>query len=107
MGLSTDKTEKLDKIGFRKMVQRNLDLDGDDDLYWNTMYSELVEFKKKFGHSNVQKRDQNKKLGLFVSNQRARWQNKTLSQWKIDKLMEIEFDFQIFRGPRPTRKQHN
>ena len=39
---------------------------------WQVQYNELVEFKRKFGHCNVPRRE-NRRLGNWVTRQRQRY----------------------------------
>lgn len=66
------------------------------DTYWHRRYEELLDYKNKFGHSNVPKYDNEYlKLGKWVGEQR--YHKKRLSDERIRLLDELEFDWGIKR----------
>ena len=69
-----------------------------DDALWKQRLKELKAYKKKYGDCLVPKTyEQNAKLGIWVSNQRAeykKWLNgvySKITQERIDQLNEIDF----------------
>ncbi|WP_201714255.1 Helicase associated domain protein [Rossellomorea arthrocnemi] len=74
------------------------------EFRWEEMYEELMEYKKEHGDCNVRrnannKNAKNKELALWVSNQRKFYRQEKLSGERINKLIEIGFDFEInYRG---------
>ena len=61
---------------------------------WQTRYGELVEFRINYGHTNVpQNYAKNMKLGKWVSNQRSRYKNDTLTKEGINQLNKLKFEW--------------
>lgn len=62
------------------------------DNKWNEMFSLLCNYKEKYGHTNIPKRDsyKNKPLGLWCQKQRD---NTNISNERRNKLSEIGFLF--------------
>ena len=83
--LSSDRTERLDSIGFEWINPTAL------ELKWNHRLEELVEYKNSTGHTNVPRTSG--PLGEWVSNQRKR-QGK-LTPDRIEKLNLIGFQWSL------------
>ena len=86
------KSDMIRKISFKTTA----------DIKWNARYNELVEYHNKFGHSNVPNRYiPNKKLGVWVRNQRSQFKKSQLgkhtplnsSRIKALKKLGFEFDY--------------
>lgn len=72
---------------------------------WNEMFNELLEFKKILGHCSVSRADKDyAKLSNWVGAQRVFFKKGKLSPERINKLKEIEFDFQPPIG-QPRKKK--
>ena len=64
------------------------------DINWDARYSELLSYRKRFGHCNVpQYWNKNKSLGGWVIHQRA--YGEYLSPERYDKLKRIGFIFDL------------
>jgi hypothetical protein len=79
--LTSDRIKKLDGLGFVWDVR---------DAFWEKMFKELVEYKKKYGDCKVPDDwSENKKLGTWVGKQRQR--KNQLTPERIDRLNRIGF----------------
>ena len=75
----------------------NINFDWDPaETKWQNMFSQLKEFKKKYGHATP-KRD-NDLLGVWCQTQRKTRKEKKLSQKRIDLLDNINFDWDPFES---------
>ena len=85
--LSKDRIEKLNKIGFAWDLH---------EAYWMKRYKQVVEFKKRFGHTRVPWGwRENPKLGQWVS--RTRLNKKDLTREQIALLDKIDFNWKIIK----------
>jgi hypothetical protein len=81
--LDEDKMDKLSSVEFPWNLHES---------YWMRKYSELVAFKKEFGHTRVQWRwEHNPQLGQWVS--RTRLHKYSLTKQQIKLLDKIGFDW--------------
>jgi hypothetical protein len=68
---------------------------------WEVMYQDLCEYKNQTGHTRVPNLyHANKRLGRWVNNQRQHYQKRTLKQERIDRLLDLGFEFKLQRGGR-------
>lgn len=84
--LSNSKIERLEQIGFIfDVFEHN----------WNTLYLELEKYYKANGDSNVPKayKINGVNLGSWVGTQRKSYKNKKLSNERINKLLDLKFEF--------------
>ena len=79
---------------------RKISLKAADEIKWNARYDELKEYHNKFGHCNVPNRFiPNKKLGIWVRNQRSQFKKSQLgkhtplSSSRIVLLKKLGFEF--------------
>ncbi|MGK7397902.1 MAG: helicase associated domain-containing protein [Candidatus Cyclobacteriaceae bacterium M3_2C_046] len=85
--LSPDKINKLDRINFPWNLS---------EAYWMKRYEQLVEFKKRFGHTRVPWGwEENHKLGQWVS--RTRLNQSKLTDKQIKLLNKINFDWKVVK----------
>lgn len=84
--LEVQKIELLDEIGFDwSLVRRNV-------IPWKEMYTRLITFKQKHGHTKVPvKWEKDPKLGKWVS--RMRNERETMEPERVALLEAIEFDW--------------
>ena len=59
---------------------------------WNESFTELLAYKEKYGDTNVPQ-SWSTGLGSWVSDTRKDWKNGSLSEERINRLTEIEFDW--------------
>ena len=63
-----------------------------NDVVWLGNYKTLVDYKEKFGNTNVsQSNKEYKFLGKWVNDQRRNFKNDKLSEFRINKLNEVGF----------------
>jgi hypothetical protein len=84
--LSPEKTAQLDAIGFCRGLRNDR---------WETMYAELVVYKKDNGHCNVPHGNNPTPSGSWVAAQRQKRRNNKLSQERIAQLDALGFCWQI------------
>lgn len=90
--ITPEKIAKLNKLGFNWNPKCTP---------WEVRYEELKEFKKKYGHCNVQNPRKNKtQLGYWVHTQRSK--RHILPKYRKDKLNEIGFQWVLLE--RKKRK---
>jgi len=91
--LSDDRIAKLDAIGFVWKSTRGKNSDGlGIDTAWQAHFDELVRFKEKTGDCKVPTRwEENRGLGIWVSNQRQLKKLGKLSPEKEQMLNELGF----------------
>lgn len=85
--LPEERRKKLEAINFPWSAQ------ADTEALWETQILELRAFKAKHGHCNVPTCGADKKLGLWVSRQRAAKRRKALSLDKIATLADLGIDW--------------
>ena len=89
-----ERGRRLDEIGF---VWRLI-----DPLSWESMFENLVEFKRVYGHCNVpQHWKENKRLGKWVNTQRTTYKRGKMPAEKEKQLNEIGFAWRL----APTNKR--
>jgi hypothetical protein len=89
-----DGTVKLSKQSFKGSPKRNRsEVSIRREEFWQSMFEELVDYKKKHGHCNVLKSKKEGKLGIWVSNQRRSFRSHTLSADRVRQLNEIGFEW--------------
>ena len=79
------KIDKLNSVGFIWDVH---------EYEFNIQFNKLVEFKNKYDHFNVKKKD-GAKLYNWCCSIRSQFNKKKLNQWKIDKLNSIGFIWDV------------
>ena len=98
--LTQDRIDRLEKIGFRWKDDSNA-------ITFDKRYSELIEFKAKFGHCNVPKRyEENPTLGRWCGNLRTAYNKKQkgmkssykLSDDRIGRLEKVGFNWRVVRS---------
>jgi hypothetical protein len=95
--LRQDRKRILDEIGFAWNAEGARNLGHSEQKIWHQQYRKLVEFKRKNGHCMVPfKYKQDKSLGHWVSNQRARH---VMLQDRKDLLDELEFVWRVREPP--------
>jgi hypothetical protein len=79
---------------------------------WNDRYNDLVDYKNEHGHASPPVSEG--QLGPWCHNQRCIFQNQfrstgkaTLFQYQIDKLVEIDFQFNLPRGGHAQQRAWN
>ena len=87
--LNRSRTKRLDKIGFQWNIERS--------PTWDERFSELVEFKKIYGHCEVPTGwPENTKLAQWVLNQRRRrYKDDATGKERIRRLEKIGFRWRI------------
>lgn len=92
--MSKERIDMLESIGFKWVGPRT------HSSAWNTRFAELLEFKNKYGHSNVPNRcTENRQLGTWVATQRNNYNklkdNKkaNMSKERIEMLESIGFEW--------------
>ena len=86
---STYKSGKLLSIRKEKLDQIGFVYSGEVDF--KERFDELKAFKRKFGHCNIPSDDKFKQLRKFLSYQRTRYRNGTITPEQISKLEKIGF----------------
>jgi hypothetical protein len=87
--LSENRIKSLEQMGF---------IWDTVEAVWDEMFSVLVDYKKKYSHCNVKKRERgNLKLGLWASRQRRLKREGLLSDDRIKRLEEIGFQWEIIK----------
>jgi superfamily II DNA or RNA helicase len=85
--LSEDRFKRLDTIGFT--------WDRLDDA-WEKMFAELENYKQIYGHCNVPLRwPENRKLGIWVSSQRAAKKHGELDKEYVERLNRLGFVWNV------------
>ncbi len=94
--------DKLVEIDFRFNLPRGGHA---QQRAWNDRYNDLVDYKNEHGHASPPQREG--QLGRWCKNQRSRFQTNfsstgeaTIVQYRINKLVEIGFQFK----PRPDKR---
>jgi hypothetical protein len=86
-----DRKEELDRIGFAWKAYAAHQYKPDDKL-WHQQYEKLLEYKRKSGHCKVpNKHKDDKSLGTWVRNQRARHARNEMRQGRKKLLNKIGF----------------
>jgi len=86
--LTAARKRRLDQIGFAWQLV---------GFQWEQMYSELIKYKKLYGHCRIPKKwAKNPKLALWLQNQRARAKHGLLSTSRLRRLEEIGFSCNPF-----------
>ena len=86
-GLSEERVEKLDEIGFEWKPRKKR-----EQASWTGSYNELVYYKEQHGHCNISQHDEaNKRLGSWIHKQRIAFRNGRLCEEYVTKLNEIGF----------------
>jgi uncharacterized protein YbgA (DUF1722 family) len=80
-----DHKELLDELGFVWRIKSAY------ENWWNQQYGKLVDFKRKNGHCIVQRDDEDKSLGQWVSQQRHFGNKNKLLQDRKELLDKLEF----------------
>lgn len=92
--LSQDRVDRLNEIGFnwtssgnkgRKRVSKS------NEQKWEARLNELIEYKSKHGHCNVNTGGKEGKLGDWVHTQRGQYRDGNISQDRVDRLNAIGF----------------
>jgi len=98
--ITSDQINRLEKIDFIWDIS---------ELQWDSMYDELKEYKQEYGDCNtLSNLRENKSLSFWVSNQRAKYKNKKLSNERIKLLEDIGFEWsQAYRAPREFAEKWN
>jgi superfamily II DNA or RNA helicase len=65
----------------------------DNSEPWNIKFNQLKDYYLKIGNTNISQRSST--LGKFVSRNRDSYKNNTLSRSRIEKLNEINFNFNL------------
>jgi superfamily II DNA or RNA helicase len=87
--LSPERKAKLEGVGFAWEF-------ADADTLWDKMFETLLDYKRKYGNSNVpDKWPENRKLSGWVGNQRQFKKRGVLTPDRIKRLEEIDFDWNI------------
>jgi hypothetical protein len=102
--LPYDRLLKLNSIGFEWTPK---------DTSWAMMFNALVRFKTERGHCNVPRKKQNlteedfknKKLAIWVMQQRIRYKKRLLEPEKVNNLNKIGFDWGFSLTDWDTRYQ--
>ena len=85
------KKEYFDLLEEIKFVW-NPDLTKTNDVVWLSNYKKLIEYKEKFGNTNVsQSNKEYKFLGKWVNDQRYNFKKDKMSEFRIGKLHEVGF----------------
>ena len=93
--------DKIDIIGLNvcsKALKQSIQLRISTYLLsnWHVKYGELKEFKRIHGHCNVPwNYPENPALGIWCDNQRQDYKNNKLAQYKIKRLVDIGFIWNI------------
>ena len=70
----------------------NPDISRENNTQWLVNYNKLIDYKNKFGTLKVSQTDKTyRALGRWVNDQRVAFQRNKLSDFKIEKLNDIEF----------------
>jgi hypothetical protein len=85
-----DRKRILDRIGFVWKPDRYYNFKPDDKL-WHQQYEKLLEYKRKNGHCKVPKHKDDKSLGIWVINQRARHANNKMRPDRKKLLDALDF----------------
>jgi hypothetical protein len=86
-----DRKDLLDEIGFAWKPDGVPNFKPDDKL-WHQQYEKLVEYRRKKGHCKVPKRyKDDKSLGKWVDNQRARHTNNKMLPYRTLLLDALDF----------------
>jgi hypothetical protein len=63
-----------------------------NELAWDARVEELLEFKKKYGHTDVPNTfEENQSLARWVGDQRRTFKRGAMAKHRIDRLQEIGF----------------
>ena len=92
--LPDERINLLQGIGFNWHAGKELHKNA--EASWNEMFEQLMQFKDKHNHCNVSQHGKEKKLGIWVMNQRAVYNNNKkgrLSPEQIDLLNDIGFSW--------------
>ena len=90
-----ERKKKLDDLGF---VWRRQERTPKTYYAWETMYQVVQEFEKKYGHLAVPYSfiwGEDIPLGLWVANQRSRYNRGELTELQIKKLNNIDFIWNV------------
>jgi hypothetical protein len=83
--LSKERIKKLDKINFVWAFEQQ-------EKAWTQMYNQLVDFKKKFKHTNVPTAiPEYKRLSSWIAKQRSNWRAKKISETQYRLLDALGF----------------
>ena len=83
--MQQSKKDLLDEIGFHWYADN-----------WDTMYEQLVKFKRQKGHTNVPTRyAENRSLGVWCRKQRAKMRQNKLPPERRSRMEEIQFDYEL------------
>ena len=80
-------------------IPTHLERDNSQSHVWNIRYSDLIEYKRKHGNTNVPLSYSDTKLAIWVRNQRHQFRHllngrrSTLTRERYEKLRAINFDF--------------
>jgi superfamily II DNA or RNA helicase len=66
------------------------------DTVWDSMYQELCDFQKKYGHCIIKHGYENKRLVTWVQQQRILYANENLSKDRYEELNKIGFIWNTF-----------
>lgn len=91
--LDDNKIKLLDNIGFVWNAEASKKTSTLKDDVWLLKYNLLVEYKKKNNTTIVPQHD--KTLGRWVNDQRVNFKRNKLTQFRIDKLNEINFVWDV------------
>lgn len=71
------------------------------DLLWDKMFNELLKYRKLYETVIVPNRadkleypEWERKLGSWVATQRQKYKNEELLQWRYEKLISVDFEFE-------------
>ena len=102
--LSKDRVDKLNKIGMtwnpKRYIPRN-------DKLWEENYKLAKEYYKAHGNLQISRKFEinGKKLGIWISTQRVKYNKDTLSEDRINKLNAIGMIWKSEKHPKYTRKK--
>lgn len=87
------RANKLSEDRIRRLVELGFVWDP-YDTYWDEMYSDLVDYKDKIGDCKVHLHwSENPQLGAWVSNQRQARKANKISEDRIRRLDELDFEW--------------
>jgi len=106
IGQNTVKVSK--KSPQNKSAKRNRsDVSVRREEFWQSMFEELVDFKRQHGHCNVLKSKKEGKLGIWVSNQRRSYRSNTLSADRVRQLNEIGYEWKSLEQMKNDKQVHH
>lgn len=100
------KGKQLSKLQIKLLDEIGMQWERSEYYKWNEQFDRAKLFYEQYGHLNVSPKSDNpieKKVAIWLRHQKNRLKNDNLSDWQIEKLNTLDYDFTM--KPKKKRKE--